>query len=127
MYLLDNDLVFRVLRGEERILEALTKLDQQSFGVTGFTLLEVIVAGRKKMVSHRKLKQYLNYFQCVDMSREILLEVWKLKSLVAARRVELADLVDLATAKRHKCMLLTLRSKIKNFRGVAVWQLTPSP
>ena len=60
MYLLDNDLVFRVLRGEERILEALTKLDQQSFGVTGFTLLEVIVAGRKKMVSHRKLKKYLN-------------------------------------------------------------------
>jgi tRNA(fMet)-specific endonuclease VapC len=117
---LDTNIVFELLKENEKHLNQVDVIDFQSLYVTSITVLETYYGMRVK--EERKTKELFNSIRKISPDKEVFKKAEELMFTHRGRRPQLPDCLIAAICLLDNCELYTLNVKDFDYLGVKIFK-----
>lgn len=119
MYLLDTNILIYYLQGNEKLIEYLNDLCEESFAISIISRLELLLGYKKEKKTINEMESVIDECRNIPLDQKVVKEAFNLHRDLEMK-LKFKDLVIAATAKAHGYILLTSDKDFNKLSGIKV-------
>lgn len=119
MYLLDTNILIYLLRGDIRLGKFLANLNQEKFGISMISRMEVLIGADKESFTYEELCGYLDVFQNMNVDKRTVEEAVMINKKLT-KSIKFKDMLIAASSIVSKATLITSDKDFEKVKGLKI-------